>query len=49
MRNTVGVQVLKDVDYFCDIEDLDFLGQFGNVKLDETDKLSSLAKLLYEI
>lgn len=47
--NTIRVQVLKDVDDFCDVEDFDFFCEFGDVEFDEVDELSSLAVLLYEI
>jgi hypothetical protein len=47
--DAVGVQVLQNADYFCDIEYLDFLGEFGDVEFDEVDELSSLAVLLDEV
>lgn len=49
MSNSIGMQILQGVDNFCDVEDLDFFGQFADVEFDEIDKLSSFAIFLDEI
>lgn len=49
MGDPDGMQVLEEVDHFCDVEESDFLGEFVDVGLDEIDKLSALAVLLHKI
>ena len=49
VRDSAGVQVLEDDDDLRDVEDLEFLSEFGDVELDEVDELAALAVLLDEV
>ncbi len=49
MSNPIWMQVLKGIDDFCDVENLDLFGQFGDVELDEVDELATLTVLLHEV
>lgn len=45
MGNPTLMNVLEDVDDFCDVEDLGLLCEFGDVVPDEVDEVPSLTKL----
>ena len=49
MGDPDGMQILEEIDHFCDVEESDFFGEFVDVGLDEIDKLSALTVLLHKI
>jgi uncharacterized protein YuzE len=39
--DSVGVEIVEDVDDFCDVEDLGVLGEFVEVELDEAGEVAA--------
>ena len=49
MGDAIGMEILQYIDNLGDIEDLDLISQFIDIKFDEIDKLPTLTELLNEV
>lgn len=49
MGDAIGVEVLEDVDDLSNVEDLDLMSKFIDVKFNEVNELPSLTELLNEV
>ncbi len=49
MSDTIRMEILQNIDNLSDIEDLDLISQFIDVKFNEIDELPTLTKLLNEV
>lgn len=49
MSYSIFVEIFKEINNLCYVEDFDVLVQLIDVGLDETDELTSLTVLQYEV
>lgn len=49
MSDTIRMEILQNINNLSDIEDLDLISQFIDVKFNEIDELPTLTKLLNEV
>ena len=49
MGDTMRMQILQNIDNLCDIEDLDLISKFIDIKFDEIDELPTLTELLNKV
>lgn len=49
MSDTIRMEILQNIDNLSDIEDLDLISKFIDVKFNEIDELPTLTKLLNEV